>query len=121
MKKFSLLFSLCFLTLACNKKEATTVTSSEEIHNEQEPVKLHNSKGDTIEIQYVGAGDQVAVEISRNGESPTLLKAKTVSSTGNPIFAELEVPYSFEMGQEGVGGTIMDSLGQKEIYRPVSE
>ncbi len=121
MKNLILTFACLAFALSCTKENQKIEASSEqnevEIHSRQETQILHSSKGDTLRVTYLALGDKVAVEIQKNQEPGRKLEAKTVSTTGNPVFADEELKW--EMGTGNIGGKLSDAEGNAMKYLPV--
>lgn len=98
-----------------SKSPEVTKTSSTEISQVQEPMKMKNDKGEEIKVTYFAEGDAVAVKLQKNGEEEQKLSAKTSNSAGNPIFTNDN--YMWEMTQEGKGGKLSGKDGIAEEYK----
>lgn len=121
MKNLVLTFACLALAWSCTKENQQVNASSQqnevETHSRQETQILHSSKGDTLRVTYLALGDKVAVEIQKNKEPTRQLEAKTISTTGNPVFADQELKW--EMGTGNVGGKLSDANGNGMKYLPV--
>ena len=125
MKKFLISAFVLFLVASCTKEqgtstEATSISQKDanEISLEQTPSVLKNSKGEEITVTYFAKGEQVAVKIERKGMPEEVLTARTISTKGDPIFANEKYMWEGAMKQ---GGKLSDADNNVVEYKEIDK
>ena len=120
MKKFLITAFVLFLVASCTKEQGTSTGPTSiskkdpnEVSLEQTPSKLKNSKGEELTVTYFAKGEQVAVKLEIEGMPEEVLTARTISTKGDPIFANEKYMWEGAMKQ---GGKLSDADGNMVEY-----
>lgn len=123
MKKILISTLVLFLVASCTKEQSATADSTStskkdpnEVTLVQAPNKLKNSKGEEITVTYFAKGEEVAVKLERQGMEEEVLSARTISTKGDPIFANEKYMWEGAMKQ---GGKLSDADGNMVEYMEI--